>query len=150
MDADMLESIFSHALVNVVATVSGFALDILPQESNTDIDEIAGVMCLSGKKQGLLFISAKEKDVRLLCSYMTGTFPEEVAVADLKDTMCEIANMTAGNAKLRLSDTDYAFNLSTPFALTGESMALTVKTKTYLISKKIGNNEISLNLKFVC
>jgi len=64
--------------------------------------------------------------------------------------MCEIANMTAGNAKLRLSDTDYAFNLSTPFALMGQNMALTVKTKTYLFSKKIGNNEISLNLKFVC
>jgi len=149
METSKLETIFSDALINVVTTVSGFALEVIPRENSTDIDEIAGVMCLSSKKQGLLIVSAKENDARLLCSYMIGVFPEEVTADDIEDAMCEIANMTAGNAKLRLSDTDFAFTLSSPFALKGQNMALTVKSKTFLLSKKLCNDEISLNLKFV-
>jgi len=150
MDMDhSLGLVFSDSLIEVISTVSGTALEILSQDKDNGFDDITGMMSLSGNKPGTLFVSANNNDVRMLCSYMIGVPPEEVAQNDIYDTLCEIVNMTAGSVKLRLSDTDYAFSLSQPFVLKGDGMSIIAKDKTHIISRTFGNGRISVKLKVV-
>ena len=144
-----LGTIFSNVIMEIISTISGFSLDVLSQEKDNNFDEMTGVMNLSGKKSGMLFISIKEADMRLLCSYMIGVPQDELTQNDVEDALCELVNMTAGSAKLRLSDTDYVFSLSAPFLLKSQGMNIVVKNKTRIISKVIGNNEVSLRFKVV-
>jgi len=150
MDAnDNLGLIFTDALAEVIGTVTGVYLHNEPSEADACFDEITGVMRLCGKKGGVLFISANEPDIRVLCSLMTGLQEEEATKSDIEDALCEFVNMTAGSAKLRLSDPDYAFTLSSPFVIRGKDITITTKNKTPVLSGVLGNGEISVKLKFV-
>ena len=144
-----LGSIFSDVLMEIITTVSGFSLDVLSEETDVDFEEMTGVMSLNGKKNGILFITAKETDMRQLCSYIIGVVQDEITKEDVEDSLCELVNMTAGSVKLRLSGSDYLFNLSSPFLLKGQSMNIKCKNKTRIISKTLGNGEISVKLKVV-
>jgi len=144
-----LGHIFSDALTWILSTVTGFSPGTLSQDKDTDFDDIMGVMNLNGKKNGLLFVSAKEPAMRLLCSRMTGVPDDEVPAGEAEDLLCELVNMTAGNAKLRLSNTDYAFALTQPIVIKGDKMSLIVKNRTHIISRTIGNKEIAVKLKVV-
>ena len=151
MDAEeTLGVVFSDALAEVIATVTSVYLQCAPSDDDAGLDDITGVMSLSSKKGGILFITANEADIRELCSCMTGAAVEELTEKDVEDTLCEFVNMTAGNAKLRLSDPDYMFTLSTPFVIKGKDMSIAAKSRTTVISRAFGNGEISLKLKFVC
>jgi CheY-specific phosphatase CheX len=143
---DELGSVFTSVLVEVVSTISGFSLEVLPLSRDAGFDEMIGSMNLNGQKSGLLFVSAGEADMRTLCSFMIGVSKDEVTKEDIDDTLCELVNMIAGNAKLRLSNTDYKFTLSTPFVIRGKSMSLITKEKVHVISKIFGNEEISIKL----
>jgi len=144
-----LGSIFSDVLMEIIATISGFSLNVLSEETDVDFEEMTGVMSLNGKKNGILFITAKETDMRQLCSYIIGVVQDEITKEDVEDSLCELVNMTAGSVKLRLSGSDYLFNLSSPFLLKGQSMNIKCKNKTRIISKTLGNGEISVKLKVV-
>jgi len=147
---DDLSVIFSDALAEVVATVTGVDLQCVLSEEDDGFEEITGVMSLCSKKGGILFISAKEPDIRVLCSYMIGVPQEKVTGGDIEDALCEFVNMTAGSAKLRLSDPDYMITLSSPFVIKGKDVTIATKTKTHVISRTLRNEEISLKLKFIC
>ena len=150
---EKLGSVFSSVLMEIVSTISGFSLEIFSAKdlsiNENEFDEMTGVMALSGKKSSLLFISAKEDDMRKLCSYMIGVSEEEVSKEDIEDSLCELVNMTAGSAKLRLSGSDFVFNLSSPFLLKGNNMNIKGKNKTRIISQVLRNEEISVSLKVV-
>ena len=149
---DILEKlghIYSGALTEVIATVTGIHLPVESMESENDLGDIIGVMCLNGKKNGILFVSAKEMDVRILCSHFIGMPVGEVTKDDVDDTICELVNMTAGNAKLRLSDTDYMFNLSQPFSLRGRDISIVTKKITHVIAGTLSNGDISVKFKAV-
>ena len=141
--------IYSEALTEVIAKVAGVRLQVVSQEDDDKFEEITGVMCLNGKKSGVLFISANETDMRVLCSYFTGLSLAEVTTGDTEDTICEFANMTAGNAKLNLSGTDFIFNLAPPFALKGKNMSLISKSKTHVISRTLSDGVVSVKLKLL-
>jgi len=141
--------LFSDSLIEVISTVTGLSLKVLAQDRDNDFEEITGLMNLSGKKNGTLFLSAKESAVRLICSRMLGIPYNDVTSDDAEDTLCELVNMNAGNVKLRLSDTDYEFFLSQPFAISGEKMTIITKDKTHVISRLVGNDEISIKMKIV-
>jgi len=147
---DNLGVIFSETLAEVIATVTSIYLHSVPSEEDAGFEEITGVMSLCSKKSGILFISAKEPDIRVLCSRMIGVPETDVTKEDIEDTLCEFVNMTAGNAKIRLSDPDYMFTLSPPFILEGKDMNIVTKSKTHVISIALGNGEISVKLKFIC
>ena len=152
---DSLGVIFSDALAEVIATVTSVYLRCEPPEKNPDepsgSEEITGMMSLRGNKGGLLFISAKESDMRVLCSYMTGVPESEVTKDDAEDALREFVNMTAGSAKLRISDPDYMFSLSLPVIIKGkEDMVTAAKSKNHTVSRVLGNGEISVRLKFIC
>jgi len=151
MDAiDNLSVIFTDALVEVISTVTSVHLQCMQSDDDAGFEELTGVMSLYSKKGGTLFITAKEPVIRTLCSSMTGIPEEEVTGEDIEDTLCEFVNMTAGSAKLRISDPDYIFTLSLPFIVKGKNVTIDSKRKAHMFSAILTNGEISLKLKFVC
>ena len=147
--ADELGPVFADVLTEVVSTMSGFSLNVLSSERDAGFDERIGMMNLNGEKSGMLFISAGEADMRILCSFIIGVPKDEVTKDDIDDALCELVNMTAGNAKLRLSGTDYTFNLSPPFIISGKNMSIVTKKRTSVVSRVLGDGEISVKLKVV-
>jgi len=146
---DKFELIFSDVLTEIISTISGFSFEVISGEDDKSFEDMIGVMSLNGKSNIMLFISAKETDMRILCSYMTGIPQDEVTKNDTEDALCELVNMAAGSAKLRLGGSDYVYTLSPPFAVKGENMSIVAKNKARVISKVLGNGEISVKLKLV-
>ena len=149
MDIRKLGTIYLTSLAEVVSTTTGLSLHVKSQENDFGFGEVTGLMSLDGQKKGMLFISAKTADVRVLCSNMIGVAIADVTSDDLDDTICELVNMTAGSAKVRLSDTEYMFSITQPFAIKGKDMSLTVKSSTDITSGVLGNNDINIKLKLV-
>jgi len=146
---EKLGHVYSGALAEVIATVTGLHLRVESMESENELGDIIGVMCLNGKKSGVLFVSAKKDDVRILCSRFIGVNANDVTDTDIDDTICELVNMTAGSAKLRLSDTDYMFTLSPPFSIKGKDISIVTKAITHVIAGTLSNDEISVKFKAV-
>jgi len=149
VDKPDLGAIFSEALAEAVSTVTGVYLDCGPPEDDTCFEELTGVMSLRGSKGGVLFISANEPCIWMLCSGMTGVPENELSIKDIEDALCEFVNMTAGSAKLRLSDPDYMFALSTPFIIRGKDVTIATKSSSQAISRVLRNGGIFLKLIFV-
>jgi len=141
--------IYTEALTNVVEKVSGVKLKVVFQDDDDGLEELTGVMSLNGKKSGVLLISANAADLRVLCSCFIGVSLSEVTMGDLEDTVCEFANMTAGNAKLSLSGTDYMFNLAPPFAFKGNNVSIIAKERTHLICRTLSDGVVSVKLKIM-
>ena len=152
LSAEELGSIFADALLEVISTVSGFSFYGIPSlpEEDSDFDDMIGIMNLTGGKNNIMFfISAREEVMRVLCSYMSGVEQSEISKEDMYDSLCEIVNMTAGNAKLRIGGTDYMFTLSVPFAIKGDNMSIIIKKRMNSFTKVLGNEEVSVKLKIV-
>ena len=140
---------YMDALTEVVATITGTHLQAGSREPGNDLEDITGVMYLSSNKNGILFVTAKEDDVRVLCSRFIGVPLEEVTENDLYDTMCELVNMTAGNANLRIYDVDYIFRLSQPFVLKGKDISIINKPITHIEAGTLTDGNISVSFKAV-
>ena len=150
MDIDhKLGFVFTDVLLEVISTSAGCSFEVLSQETDYDFETVTGVMNLNGEKGVMLFVTANEPDMRELCSCMTGVSKDDVTAADIEDALCEIVNMAAGGAKLRLSDTDYSFMISQPFIIRGDNITVLTKKRTHIISRTLGNGEISIKLKLI-
>jgi CheY-specific phosphatase CheX len=139
------ERAFTDAFLEVVLTSAGTSFQVLSSESDMSFAEITGVMNLNGDKQRILFISADTASVKTLFSRMTATPKDTITQDDIYDTLCELVNMTAGNAKLRLGDERLI--LSAPFILRGENMMIIPKRKVRVLTWAIGDNDITFQLK---
>ncbi len=146
---DKLGFVFADVTIEIVSTIAGFSLAIASSEQDGGFHEMIGAMQLSGKNSGTLFISASERDLRALCSAMTGAAQGEIETGDMDDALCELVNMVAGNAKLRLGNTAYSFNLTTPFLLKGGDISLTTKRRIPIISSTLSSSELSLKVKVI-
>jgi len=144
-----LGKVFSDAMLEILSVTAGFYHEVLSEESNNDFDEMVGLMHLKGKMLGLLFVSAKETDMKVLCSCMTGIPHDDLTRKDVEDALCELMNMTAGNAKLRLGNSEYVYDLTSPLLLCGENMSISTKKRTHVISRSIGNGKMSIKIKLV-
>ena len=143
-----LGSVFSEVLVQIVSTVSSIAIAPSSCESSYDCEELTGVMALNSKEGGVLMISGNKTGMCRFCSMMLGVPENEVSEEDMVDALCEVVNMTAGSAKLRLVGTDFMFTYSSPFVIKG-GMSVTVKEKTRVITKLLTGNELTLKLIMV-
>ena len=146
---DALGSVFAQALIEIISKVAGFCLDVISEERDEEFDEYLALMSLNSVKGGVIFISAGKKSMRSLCSFMEGVPEDDVSKEDIEDVLCELVNMTAGNAKLLLKDTEYTYSLSSPFIIRGRDLSLTAKKRAIVISKTLGNGDISVKLKVV-
>jgi CheY-specific phosphatase CheX len=142
---DELAGIFTGALADVVSTVSGFTLAETAPQGN-GLPGPVGLMGLCGGKRGTLFVSVNETGLRLLCSYMTGTPEGAVTEADMDDTLGELVNMTAGGAKLRLNDADYAFTLSTPVVLRGNGLTIVTRHRVSVVAGLLSDGVVTAGL----
>ena len=145
--ADGLGTIFEDALIEVVAISSGLRLDVSQAVQSSGFGDIIGVMSLNSSRSGLLFLSANEHDLRTICTAMTAVPEDIIEAEDLWDALSELLNMTAGNARLRLNGTEFMFALTTPFIITGSDMSIISKTRSTVISRELGNGDISITLK---
>jgi len=145
--ADKLGSIFVDALTTVLSTMSGCSFDVLSSEIDSSFYEMVGIMSFNGKRNGMVFISAEETSMRILCSYMAGIPNNEVTKDDMEDALCEFVNMTAGNAKLLTNNTEQMYTLSPPFVINGKNMSIMTKKRVDVISRVLGDSEISVKLK---
>jgi len=146
---DDLNLVYSEALTEVIATVTGIHLNTESRENDSGFDDVTGVMILKGKKSGLLSVSAKTADVIVLCSNIIGVPEKDVTDDDIDDTMCELVNMTAGSAKQRLSDSEYFFNLTQPFVIKGKDVTIVTKSITNVVACTLGNGDISVKIKAI-
>jgi CheY-specific phosphatase CheX len=149
--ADTIGAVFTDALAEIIRTVSGFTLEIKETEADSKFYGMTGMMSLNSKNQGMLFISAGEASMRVLCSFMTGVPANEVTAGDMQDALCELVNMTAGNVKIRISEEDYMFTLVPPFIISGEKMELVTKRRVRVISSTLSDSpdNILIRLKIV-
>ena len=146
VDTDELGGIFTESLIEVVSTISSLSIDVLSTERDMAFDEIVSAMSLNSSRGGLLFLSAGCGDMRTFCAYMTGAHGDEITLDDMRDTLCELLNMTAGNAKVRLQDTELMFSLSTPVIISGKDISVISKKRSAVISRRLGNEEVSVKL----
>ena len=146
---DELGSTFTEVLIEVIAKVSGFSLEVLSTERDPCLDGTFALMRLNGARGGMLIISAEDDGIRTLCSYMEGSPGDEITKDDEEDVLGELVNMTAGNAKMRLNDTEYTFALSTPLIINGSNISITTKKRVNVISRVLGNEDIKLKLKII-
>jgi CheY-specific phosphatase CheX len=145
-----LGRLFAEVLIEVAEKSTGCALQVKSSDQDAGLFGMTGVMNLNGQKQMLLFITMDVIAIRLLCSKMIGVPQRDVTADDMIDTISELVNMTAGNAKLRLGDTDHKFSLTTPFTITGSNVSVVMKKRVNVISMAIGNDEISMKLMLCC
>ena len=141
--------IYSEALMEVISKVTGVRLKVVSQDDDDGFEDITGVMSLNGKKSGMLFVTASTADIRVLCSYFVGVTLSEVTESDVEDAICEFANMTAGNAKMSLSGTDYMFTLAQPFTVKGADMSIISKNRTRVISRTLSDGNVTVKIKVV-
>ena len=146
---DRIGSIFADALKEVISITTGFSFEISSGEYDSGFNEMTGLLSLNGNNNGMVFISADERAMRRICSFMTGLHDNDIAVKDVEDALCELVNMTAGSAKLRFNTVDDAYSLSPPFILRGNEMTIIAKNRVNVISMALGNGEISIKLKVV-
>ncbi len=144
-----LGNIFSDALCEIVFKFAGLSLRVISSEPDDGFCGLTGVMNLAGTHGGAVFVSADEEDLRVFCSHMTGITKESITKDDILDAVCELANMTAGNAKPLVHSAGRVYYLTTPVALSGENMRITSKGRTRVISRLLGDGEISLKLKVI-
>ena len=146
---EKLSYIFVDALTEVISKMAGLSLNLLSSEADNTFEENTGVMSLNGINQGMLFISARENTMRIICSSMTGIPENEVKTTDIEDTLCELVNMTAGSAKLRTNNLEQTYTITPPFILNGNNLSIKTKKRINVISRILGNEEVSLKLKVI-
>ena len=149
LSVDELAAVFVDAFADVISTSTGVSLDILSSGNDTDFYELTGVINLNSNVQGMLFISVSHATAQALCASMTGVTKDEVSKDDYIDALCEIANMTAGNAKLRLGNSGYLFSISSPFVIEGNQKSIFTKKKVHVISASFDKDELSAKMKIV-
>ena len=148
MDSGIGE-IFADALIEVASKSLNLTMNVLSMAADSELFDIVGAMNLNSKKSGMVLISANEADMRKICLYMTGSAENEVSIEDVWDALCEIVNMTAGNAKVRLHNSDYMYALTPPFVICGENISIITKKRSQVISRVVGNGDISLKMKIL-
>jgi len=146
---EMLGDIFTQAIIDVVSKVSGFSLEAISNKRDDSFDEFVAVMSLNSAKGGMFFLSAGESAMRTLCSFIEGTPEDEITKADIEDVLCELLNMTAGNVRPRLVDTEYMYSLSSPIVLNGANISITTKKRVGIISQRLGSGGVTVKFNIV-
>jgi len=142
-------AVFTDVLTGIISTMTGMHFSTQSNERDDACDELNGMMSLNGNRSGFLVISASRDDMRDICTCMLGINAASVTQDDEIDCLCELVNMTAGNAKLRFNDTKYMFSLTPPFVLSGKDINITTKNKVQMYSGLLGDGNLSLKLKII-
>lgn len=142
---DKIGVLFTDALIEIVSKVAGYALDMISSDPDSSFDDIVSFIHIGGAVSGTVFLSGSESVMRLLCAHMVGLPQNEITREDIDDALSELANMTAGNVKLRMGAAMQT--LSMPCVMSGRDMKITTKKRVALLCRSLGNTEIRIKLK---
>ena len=96
--AQVVETIWTSTLA-LPAQPSG-----APPAARPDQRTFAGIVQITGAWDGAVAVQCGEGLARQAAITMLGLAPSEVALADIQDTLGELANMTGGNLKALLPE----------------------------------------------
>lgn len=150
MSLDLLAKNFYNAVRDVIHTMTGFHVDE-KEEGISDhpefSDNISGFMVLNGDKLGIISITVSRNTAAQLLMYMTGIAASELSDEELYDGLAEMANMVAGSAKAQLSDTDYYFEISSPFVVAGKQYTIVHKSKVRRVKRQFSADDMDIFLE---
>lgn len=114
---------FLEGTVQVIKTMCQCAevkrTQMVLKDDYTMYGDISGVMGISGKVRGSVAVTFPKDLAAKLVASMLGMEVEAVPKNDIHDGVGELINMISGNAKTKLSGTDYSFNISLPTIVAG-------------------------------
>jgi len=149
LSLDQIGRIFTDAMIEVLATSTGLDFSVSSEDADINLNDMVSFLSLYGENNGMLFISASEKVSLTLCAQMTGTKASEIIKSDVDDALCELANMVAGNAKLRFNNAGTVYTLSPLFLVRGSNMTINSKKRVNLISRLLVCDKMTIKLKIV-
>ncbi|HEY9061073.1 MAG TPA: chemotaxis protein CheX [Pseudobacteroides sp.] len=144
---EVLHQYFVEGLSEAVGKMTGFSVDqIGKDDSRLKTIELSGAMILSGQRNALLMVSVSRKTASNLISYMVGVDAGDLTEDELSDGISELVNMAAGIAKIKMAEGGIEFNLSSPFAITGDNIRVTVKRHIERYEYTIGCEDVVLSI----
>ena len=139
-------------VLKTMATVEANADEYLIKKDSKTFGDVTGVISLTGAKaNGSLIISFQGA---LILKIVSNMFMEEITelTSEVSDAVGELTNMICGNAKTNLTSLGFAFDMATPFVLTGQNMEVKQLSKTETIvapfSTEFGRFTVELSLLF--
>ena len=151
-DVQLLEKAISSAIINVIATTSGFELnssEVVLQGNSLQESQIVGLMFLPGNVNALLSITMSNNTASTIVSYMTGIERADLNEEDVQDGVSELVNMIAGSSKSLLKDSKYYFNLTSPLTIVGENRFMTHKGNGNKLYKRFYFGEMEINVIYI-
>ncbi len=138
MDKEQLK-VFIDNIKDYFQKVTAYPVDVgvpfLKDESSNLLLDYTGVIGISGKMKGAVYITAGEDLVARLIGHITPR--EKVSPDDLASMIGELANTIAGNAQKTLGP---EFHISVPIILTrnrtGTSSSIIIKAPTFVLPLK--------------
>lgn len=120
---------FIQSAKNAMVTMCGMhevqKKKIFLKRDSDNFGGICGVMGLSGHATGSFVLSLPKELAAKLAGNMLETAPNELEQSDVEDAVAEIVNLVSGNAKLLVSNTQFAFSISLPTVISGEQQRIT-------------------------
>lgn len=150
IDKKFIECKLSEAVKDVIGTMTGFEINEVAQGSEDNLnntEEICGIMFILGKINAIFSLSMTRETAGIIIAYMTGIPPFELSEEDLYDGAAELVNMVAGRVKALLTDTEFHFNLTPPFAIVGKELSIIHKSRVTNILKKYKMQSVEMDLK---
>ena len=106
--------------METMAMVKPVRKKVYAKLDNIVVGELTGIMGLSGEASGSIIVSFTEKAACKLTSNMLGETFDEIN-EDVIDSVQEIVNLIAGQAKTMLAETEYKFKISIPTCVIGKN-----------------------------
>ena len=150
MSLDLLAKSFYNAVIDVIYTMTGFQVEEKDEnihDNEVFNDNISGIMVLNGDKLGIITITVSKSTASQLLMFMTGIAANELSDEELYDGLAELANMIAGSARAQLAETEYFFEISSPFVIAGEQYKFIHKDKVESVKKQFSAEDIDVFLQ---
>lgn len=145
---------FTTSLLETFRTVSGIDFNLVEDQQVDNQDSgltVSGFMLLTGERNILLTLSLPWDTAITLVSFTAGISPDEISNEDVYDSIAEFTNMVAGGAKHMLAESENHFQLTTPFAVSGNDFSIFFRKNIESYLKVFKNEELQiyLNISFL-
>lgn len=122
---------FISSAVDVLRTHTAQDVEFLNAERKTGLQaqgDVIAMMSFAGRVRGYLVIGCSRALATQLVAALLGISGDTLTTERLRDGVCEILNMIAGNAKSRLANSADHFDMTTPGAVVGVGCAFDQKS----------------------
>ncbi len=147
MDA-VFKSPFIDGVTEMMSAMLGLPCDQCGPEGIER--DVSGIIGFAGQTAGQMTLSFPMETARQLVAEMLGMDTEEIDEELLKDGVGEMANIVAGNAKARLQDTSFHFQMGLPSIVVGRNHSVDLfkgaESETVMFATDFGLFEMHITL----